>query len=108
MSSQMHVHLFGPGSILRTREPQGKTTVSGELKAKQRQKRSAFLFGVRPRSGRGPVTARRPLLFQAELFRSVGHREVQEGGDLCHVWFIRLRRDTLQLAAERNSTAAAP
>jgi len=45
MSSRVRVHLFGPGSIQKIREPQGKKTVSGELEAKQRHKHSAFLFG---------------------------------------------------------------
>jgi hypothetical protein len=40
----MRVHLFGPGSIQKNSEPQGKKTVSGELEAKQRHERSAFLF----------------------------------------------------------------
>jgi hypothetical protein len=41
----MRVHLFGPGSIQKNSEPQGKKTVSGELEAKQSHERSAFLFG---------------------------------------------------------------
>jgi len=45
MSSRVRVHLFGPGSIQKISEPQGKKTVSGELEAKQRRERSAFLFG---------------------------------------------------------------
>jgi len=45
MGSRMRVHLFGPGSIQKNSEPQGKKTVSGELEAKQSHKRSAFLFG---------------------------------------------------------------
>jgi hypothetical protein len=44
MGSRVRVHLFGPGSIQKISEPQGKKTVSGELEAKQRHKRSAFLF----------------------------------------------------------------
>jgi hypothetical protein len=34
MSSRMRVHLFGPGSIQKISEPQGKITVSGELQSK--------------------------------------------------------------------------
>jgi hypothetical protein len=39
----MRVHLFGPGSIQKISEPQGKKTVSGELQSKA-ETLSALLF----------------------------------------------------------------
>jgi len=44
MSSRMRVHLFGPGSILKLSEPQGKKTVSGELQSKADAQALCFSF----------------------------------------------------------------
>ena len=44
MSSRMRVHLFGPGSIQKISEPQGKKTVSGELQSKAEAKALCFSF----------------------------------------------------------------
>jgi len=44
MSSRMRVHLFGPGSIQKISEPQGKKTVSGELQSKAEAQVLCFSF----------------------------------------------------------------